>query len=522
MSSDWITLCVVAFACVVAVDAVRRHHKKDRSLPPYPLPPGPTPLPIIGNIHNVNISAPWLTYAEWSKVYGDLVYSRFFNQDVIIINSEKIAKALLEDRSSNYADRPHLITNTLFGIDFNTALMPYGGRWRLQRRFFHQTFKAESASRFVPMQQRRIHLLAHRLLESPERVFEHIHEFTTSVIINAIYDYDPVSPDDPMVDIIGRVCRLIAAVNTPEAAGILGAFPIILSIPSWFPGMSIKRKAALARTWARDWVEIPFEHALRKQNEGSTSPAMVFDGFREEDKMGGGTARLQALKDAAATGFLAGSETSGAALMTFVLAMVLHPAIQDKAYAEIDAVVGKERLPTFDDRPSLPYIDAIIRETLRWNPVVPLSVPHAVVKDDVYDGYHIPKGATVMTNLWSMAHNEFKYPKPFEFIPERFLHSDGTLTSDNVQNIAFGFGRRSCVGRAFADVSMWYAVATILALWRMSFPKDELGNDVPCEPKWASGMTTYPLPFPCRFEPRMPGMDAKKLEELTHATSVAV
>ncbi|KAF8414832.1 cytochrome P450 [Boletus edulis BED1] len=114
-----------------------------------------------------------------------------------------------------------------------------------------------------------------------------------------------------------------------------------------------------------------------------------------------------------------------------------------------------------------------------------------------------------MTNLWfawrvlarefsdinhlplprSMAHNEFKYPKPFEFIPERFLHSDGTLTSDNVQNIAFGFGRRSCVGRAFADVSMWYAVATILALWRMSFPKDELGNDVPMRAKWASGMT---------------------------------
>ena len=93
--------------------------------------------------------------------------------------------------------------------------------------------------------------------------------------------------------------------------------------------------------------------------------------------------------------------------------------------------------------------------------------------------------------LRSMAHDESKYPKPFEFIPERFLHPDGTLRLDNVQNIAFGFGRRSCVGRHFAEISMWYAVATILALWKVSLPKDEHGNDVAFEPKWASGITTY-------------------------------
>lgn len=92
-----------------------------------------------------------------------------------------------------------------------------------------------------------------------------------------------------------------------------------------------------------------------------------------------------------------------------------------------------------------------------------------------------------------MAHDESKYPEPFEFNPERFLHPDGTLTSDNVQNIAFGFGRRSCVGKHFAEVSLWYAVATILALWKVSLPKDEGGNDMPFEPRWATGITTYVL-----------------------------
>lgn len=92
-----------------------------------------------------------------------------------------------------------------------------------------------------------------------------------------------------------------------------------------------------------------------------------------------------------------------------------------------------------------------------------------------------------------MAHDESRYPRSFEFIPERFLQANGTLTWDNVQNIAFGFGRRSCVGRHFAEISMWYGVATILALWKVSLPKDEHGNDVVYEPKWASGITTWVL-----------------------------
>ncbi|KAF9222448.1 cytochrome P450 [Gyrodon lividus] len=487
---------------------------KQKSPSPYPLPPGPPPLPIVGNIRGVNVNAPWLTYSEWSKVYGDLVYSRFFNKDIIIINSQKIAKDLLEDRSSNYSDRPNLVTNKLFGIGFNTVFMPYGERWRLQRRLFHQSFKADSVSRFVPMQRRKAHQLLHRLLESPELCFEHLFEYTSSVIINAVYDYDPVSPNDNMVDIIGRVCKLLVGVVTPEVAGILGAFPIILSIPSWFPGMTIKRNAALSREWAKDWVEVPFKHALQRMNDGSTAPTMAFDALIKAEEKDALPGCLQDLKDAAATAF---AVQSSSALMTFFLAMVLHPEVQERAYAQIDTVVGKDRLPTSDDRPSLTYIDAIMRETLRWNPVTPLSVPHAVTNDDVYDGYYIPKGATIMTNLWSMAHDESRYPEPFEFTPERFLNPDGTLTSDDVLNIAFGFGRRICVGRHFANLSLWSAMSTILAVFKLSLPKDEDGREVSFEPKWAAGITTHPLPFPCSFVPRIPGMDAKKLEEMIKA-----
>lgn len=80
--------------------------------------------------------------------------------------------------------------------------------------------------------------------------------------------------------------------------------------------------------------------------------------------------------------------------------MATHPEIQKRAQKELDEVVGSHRLPQFSDRPSLPFIDAIVRESLRWQPVLPLGVAHRSIVDDEYNGYYIPKGTVVMVNQW--------------------------------------------------------------------------------------------------------------------------
>ncbi|KAI0263951.1 cytochrome P450 [Gloeopeniophorella convolvens] len=85
-------------------------------------------------------------------------------------------------------------------------------------------------------------------------------------------------------------------------------------------------------------------------------------------------------------------------MMTLILALTLHPGVQSKAQAEIDAIIGRDRLPTFDDRPSLPYIDAICKEVLRWRPIAPLGVPHATARSSVYEDRFIPKGTPLLIN----------------------------------------------------------------------------------------------------------------------------
>ncbi|KAF8551832.1 cytochrome P450 [Imleria badia] len=503
----------LVLAFVVVLDIARRHVKNTIPQSSYPLPPGPRGLPIIGSVIGVNPDAPWLSYAEWAKKYGDLIYTRILGKDVIIINSEVVAKELLEIRSRNYSDHStDVIIHGRCGRDFSTVFMEYGDRWRLHRRFFHQTFRGEAVHRFMPLQHRKVCQLLRRFLDSPDRFSEHIFEYTASVILNSVYDYDPKSQKDELFDIIAKMLEITVRALRPDVSILVGAFPAFLKLPSWFPGMSFKRDMAIAKALSKEYVEKPFEYSLSQRlSAGNSAPCMVFDALNVVGEKG-------ILPDAESRLFNTGGQSSSV-ILSFLLMMVMSPTAQKKAQAQIDAAVDGNRLPTSKDRSSLPYIDAILRETLRCCPVIPLSIPHAVVDDDVYAGFRIPKGAMVISNLWSMAHNEAKYPNSHEFIPERFLRDDGTLKPDDIENIAFGFGRRICVGRYFADTSVWSVIVKILTAFTIEKARDENGVEIPVEPRFSSGVLIHPLPFRCSIVPRIPEMDAEKLEQLIEAST---
>lgn len=127
-----------------------------------------------------------------------------------------------------------------------------------------------------------------------------------------------------------------------------------------------------------------------------------------------------------ATGSLfgAGSDTSSATLMSFFLAMTCFPRVSAAAQEELDRVVGTNRSPTWSDWPNLPYCNAVIKETLRWRPVAVMGgTPHASTEDDEYEGHFIPKGTTILGNLWAIHHNGDYFKNSHDFIPERYLGS---------------------------------------------------------------------------------------------------
>ncbi|KAH7931186.1 cytochrome P450 [Leucogyrophana mollusca] len=506
-----ISLAAVALLCA-----------KRRKIPTgHSLPPGPTPLPVIGNVLSLDSREPWNTYTEWEALYGKLVYARFFNNDVIIINSEKVAKELLEQRSHIYSDRPFIATVEPFGWSFDFAFTPYGDEWRFCRKLFHQTFRPEAGRSFRPMQLSKAHQLLNNLLESPELYVAHCETYTTSIAMSAVYDYQTLPRDDPFVEIVNRALLLGIKAMMPERAALLSAFPFLMKLPVWFPGATIKRDAVLSCKSINEMVETPYQYVQKSLASGTASPSLVSDLLEKMKHEDHNTVDKfeRAIKQVSSTALAGASETTSSTLLIFILAMVLHPDVQERARAEIDVVVGPDRLPNFDDRPSLPYIDAIIRETIRWQPVAPMGVPHATSSSDVYEGHFIPKAATVILNTWAMSRDETVYPDASEFKPDRWLNSDGQLNDAQPPDFIFGFGRRICPGRHLADTSIWAAIALLLATFEFRIAKDSQGNDIPFTPTFTHGITRRPNPYPLRIVPRAAFLDSDKLVQLIHSSA---
>ncbi|KAM0424378.1 hypothetical protein ACHAPT_010526 [Fusarium lateritium] len=180
--------------------------------------------------------------------------------------------------------------------------------------------------------------------------------------------------------------------------------------------------------------------------------------------------------------------------------MTLSSDVQRKAQEEIDRVIGNERLPTLADRPSLPYIEAIVKEVLRWHPVAPMGLPHTSTADDVYEGYFIPKGSMLFANVWHFTHDPEIYDEPMSFKPERFLGLQGNKAAPDPHTFVFGFGRRICPGRILADNALYLNIAQSLAVFTIS--KD--GQVAQPEIRFTPGVVSHPEPFEAIIKPRSP------------------
>ncbi|KIJ67377.1 hypothetical protein HYDPIDRAFT_25837 [Hydnomerulius pinastri MD-312] len=502
--------CILYLTPVILLVQYISDRRRRRSQPP--LPPGPTPVPFLGNIIGMDQGAPYRTYAEWAKKHGDLLYTRVLNQEVIVLNSEELAIELLEKRSHIYSDRPQHGLADLLGWDKMSVLARYGPRFRLHRKLFHHALHSNAAVAYKPRQIGHAYEMLVNILHDPVDYAAHLEAFAASLVMAITYGYD-ATPGDQMLDKMKQAVRYFATIGTPEAAVIFGAFPLLKKLPVWMPFMGFKREAALCAKITADAVDLPYAFTRKQMHAGTARPCVVSNALEKYEIDDGSkeSGVVEAIKEAAGTIYAASVETTTAILLSFIYLMTAYPDVQARAQTEIDNVVGTHRLPGFADRPALPYVDAVLREVMRWCPVVPNGFAHATSESDVYNGYYIPKGAMVIANLWAISRDETKYSNASAFLPERFLNKDGSLTGDTVLWI-FGFGRRACPGRHIADASTWAAVVNILAFFRVERPANS--EDV----KWTTGLAYHPHPFSCSFIPRREGMYGEKLASLIALT----
>lgn len=503
---------LIFFAFVLLLSVCIRVWKQRRLRGGLPLPPGPEGLPILGNVLDLDVSAPWLSYTDWAKKYGDIVYLTILGQEFIVINSEELAHKLLDQRSGVYSDRPCISTSTLFGMDFVTGLLPYGDLLRQHRKMYHVGFSKEACREYESMQLSKVHQFLENLIISPNQYPAHLKVLSAAIIMAITYGYDPAPAKDSFVLKVERFINIFSKALSPERAALLGVIPFLQYLPSWFPGGMYKRRAGECRGLAHDILNEPIEYVRREMAGGTTRQSFVKDLLgRYATKDDTITAEdEEIIKSVAATVFIGGAETTDSSLYMFLLAMVLHPEVQIKAQEEIDRVVGDSRLPDFSDREKLPYVEAVYLETLRWRPTVPLTLPHATSTSDVYNGYYISKGINVVVNIWGITHDETRFPDPMSFKPERHLSATGELL-EGITSPYFGFGRRKCPGVYIADQSIWASIVSCLATLRIGKGKDAAGREIDVKAEFTAGLalSVRPKPFVCAIEPR--SADAERL-----------
>ena len=314
-----------------------------------------------------------------------------------------------------------------------------------------------------------------------------------------LYGYTP-SPHtpDPLVRLINKVMAEFSKAAV-VGAWLVDLIPWLRHLPNWVPGTGFKRTA---RQWHGDFHEVmnvPINFVTEQKAQEAAKPSYVERLLQQADPISAEEEKKHIRQSAIAL-YSGGAETTATGLSFFFLAMALFPEVQAKAKEEIDRITGAGRLPSFQDRDRLPYVEAVVKETLRWQVLAPMGAPHVSEEDDEFRGYRIPKGAIILPSIKWFSIDPSVYKDPESLRPERFL---GSGAAPSPYDYAFGFGRRICPGQLLAESSLFLTIAQSLAVFDISKAVDkETGRDVKSAVRTTPGFVAHPTPFTCRIIPR--------------------
>ncbi|KAI9457602.1 cytochrome P450 [Lactarius psammicola] len=471
---------ILLFATLLVLYCIRYARSPWRKLPPRPSRPPDNKR--------------WLTSRECKATYGDVVYLSALGRSIVVLNSQKVAADLLGRRARVYSDRPRfIVASEILTGGLEVSFLQYGVLWRRMRRAAHEGLHRQAAKAFNNIQMMEAVLLADGILGSPQQWEKHMRRFTASMIMTAVYDTPAIhSVEDEYVRRINDHVMRVAQSTLPGSHWV-ELLPWMKHIPSKFA----KWKRTAEEWFRRDseMFETLVDSVRTKLAKGIDRPSLSATLIKNQNRNGLDGREMAWL---ASTLYGAGAETTTSSMYWWMLAMVAFPETQRRAQAELDAVVGRSRVPSFSDLPSLPYLRAMVKEVLRWRSILP--------------GMFIPKGTMCLVNVGLCNQDPAVYgDDATQFNPSRHLKPDGTLApsppdTQDEGHVVYGFGKRICVGRHVANDTMFIAFAVMLWASEVVPAKDECGKDIPVDVDGYldSGMLHLPLPFSCEITPRFP------------------
>jgi cytochrome P450 len=409
------------------------------------LPPGPTPLPLIGNLHQHPLHEPWVQYSAWHKQFGDMVTMKLGTRTVIVLGSHKAVHEILTRRGKIYCSHPKLV---FFGDCMTKsgfpALLPYSVQRRELHRLIVSVFTPVACRAYAEVQERESLRMIREILRSPGNL-RHIWGYSVGVSSTLIYGERMSPAQEAEVGDIQEMFEGIQDVLSKENL-VLELYPFLNLLPG-----PVNRWKKAGEKFRQHIIAL----WTRRIQRGLTNANWNWTRIMNDNKPKVMTPDQFLFLIAELE--LAASLSTSTLIRMFIATALKNPAATKRVQAEIDAVVGADRLPTFADQDSLPLLRGFITEMMRWKAILPLSMPYTGLEETEYKGYRIPTDACVIANQWALNMDPEVYADPESFSPERWV-KDPTLPEPPV----FGFGRRVCPGETFGKNSMFIAFARML------------------------------------------------------------
>ncbi|XP_027364693.1 geraniol 8-hydroxylase-like [Abrus precatorius] len=462
-------LLLVTLTILITRFFLNRHGKRNQ-------PPGPTGLPIIGNLHQLG-PKPHCSLSSLAQTYGPIMSLRFGSVTVAVASSPATAQEILQKNDQAFANRP--IPESVAAqpnVGDTLAWAPADPRWRNRRRICTtQIFTNQRLDLLQHLRERKVQeLIEHLEKQASKRNVVNIGElaFATmlNLVSNTVFSEDMVDPEfesaGELKELVWRIMEDAGKVNLSDYFPVLKRFDL----------QGVRRHVAVSYVRLHEIFDDMIQKRVRdrESSRGGGANGDFLDVLLDHCQQGDAPDfTVQSIKPLILDLFIAGSDTSGSTTEWAMAELLRNPEVMQKARNELNQVIGSGTSNEVkeSDIPRLAYIQAIVKETLRLHPPVPLLLPYVAGYDVEVSGYTIHKGHQVLINAWSIGRNPEFWDDPLLFKPERFLRSNVDFKGRDFEYLPFGGGRRICPGLPLANRMITLMLAAFVHSFEWELPQ---------------------------------------------------
>ncbi|XP_071979549.1 cytochrome P450 2A5-like [Engystomops pustulosus] len=484
-----LVIFILCFILYLSLKSIRNHGN---------LPPGPAPLPLLGNM--LDLGGDFVnSLMKLRDKYGDVFTVYLGSRPVVVVTGYKAVKEIYLDKADDYLNRGDMPIWDEFYKNYGVIFTKNLERWKELRRFSLSTlrdFGIGKRNTEVRIQEE-THYLIEELRKSKESFFDPrqcLSRALCNIIFSVMFGNRCEYEDEDIATVLSCIYESFVTASSPSGQ-IFDMFPGVMKYIPWYHKKFFKSMDKLTQ-YVNEKVKI------NQKTLDPTNPRDYVDAFlikMEKEKVNPNSEfNMENLLTSTLQIFFAGVETVSTTMTYSLLILLKHPDVLAKVHQEIDQVIDRDRSPTIQDRNQMPYTEAVIHEMQRFIDLLPLGVPRKTTKEVKLQGYTLPKDINVFPLLTSVLKDPtcFKYPK--EFNPENFLNKKGEFQK-NGAFMPLAAGKRNCLGEALVRIELFLFLITILQNFDLKSPLPL--EEVDISPN-VSGLGNLPKPYKIAFIPR--------------------